>query len=199
VFSLTDLQNQRRFFISCGMNGLSKARLGGIISVLATQVLASDSLGNNGYLQSVGPPPMRFEAVATNDSWFLSKLALPKPKAAVPSNNAAPATEPTNAAEVVRDANPERAVPAKTKQVPVVAVTKVKENSTNSTPSASDMLTITPQMINEYFKPAPAEAAGSPTNSLPPGATIFVPAELQFVPPTLSVPSTGSRAIYQSQ
>jgi hypothetical protein len=65
-------------------------------------------------------------------------------------------------------------------------------NAGASPNSASDMLSITPQMINEYFKPnrEDNEEAGP----LRHGDTIFVPAELGFVPPT-----PESRAIYQSK
>ncbi|MGC9941084.1 MAG: hypothetical protein ABSE48_04570 [Verrucomicrobiota bacterium] len=60
--------------------------------------------------------------------------------------------------------------------------------------SASDLLTVTPQMITQYLKPEANE-----TNQLDRhGVVVFVPADMPFMPPTQkNVPE--SRAIYQSR
>jgi hypothetical protein len=66
--------------------------------------------------------------------------------------------------------------------------------STNSSSSAGDLLTVTPQMITEYLKPdqKPADPADQK------GAVQFVPAGMQFAPPPPSAPGE-SRATYKSQ
>ena len=60
--------------------------------------------------------------------------------------------------------------------------------------TASDMLTVTPQMLTQYLKPGMNE-----TNSLDrPGVVVFVPADMPFEPPAQK-PAPESRAIYQSR
>lgn len=60
---------------------------------------------------------------------------------------------------------------------------------------ASDVLSVTPQMINEYFKPNRRDDGSGGPNPFQSGDTIFVPAELGFVPPM----PAQSRAIYTSK
>jgi hypothetical protein len=82
---------------------------------------------------------------------------------------------------------PETAADAKNNSVPPY-------NFTNPSSSASDLLTVTPQMITEYLKPVQTET----NRTDQPGAVIFVPAEMQFMPPTPSA-ATESHAIYKTR
>jgi hypothetical protein len=55
-----------------------------------------------------------------------------------------------------------------------------KESFAFPDPTASDLLTVTPQMIAQYLKPDL-----NATNSLDrPGAVVFIPADVPFTPPT---------------
>jgi hypothetical protein len=148
------------------------------------------------YLASVGPPPLRFEVVATDNALFLSKLELPKPKP-VPQPAIAPPpfSEASKHTEIA--GGPGMNVPsAAGNGLPVPAVPAI----TAATPpnAASDLLNITPQMINDYFRPSQIQGPPSSTMPFQPGQPIFVPAELGFVPPTPPVIG-NSQAIYQSK
>jgi hypothetical protein len=57
--------------------------------------------------------------------------------------------------------------------------------------SASDLLTVTPQMIAQYLKP---ESNGTNTMDRP-GTVVFVPADMPFMPPPVKT-DTDSRASY---
>ena len=60
--------------------------------------------------------------------------------------------------------------------------------------TASDLLTVTPQMLTQYLRPDSNE-----TNHLDrPGVVVFVPADMPFMPPTPKA-APESRAIYQSR
>jgi len=149
------------------------------IGLLVTQKMS----GDEAYLKSVGPPPLRFELVATNNTLFICELTLPKPKEAKePGIPIAPAMP------VVF----EREIAGGTENRGQVFGEAAKNSGILDNP-ASNLLSITPEMINKYFKPEEREAAPAP-NLFQPGQVIFVPAELGFVPPT-----PQSRAIYNSK
>jgi hypothetical protein len=160
----------------------------GIVPAMEMVLLAMQSVsGAESYLKSVGPPPLRFEYVDNNNTLFLSELALPrlKPVAQPPMPPPQPAANPeTNSATSGTAVGAENGVPI----LPGPA-----KNAPYPDSSASDMLSITPQMISEYFKPKQPESAPEPS-PFQRGQSIFVPAELGFVPPT-----SGSRAIYHSK
>ena len=162
--------------------------LAATVAMLAVQ----DGFASTPYLTSVGPPPLRFEVVATENVLFLSQLALPKQKP-VPEPEIGPPA--TNETEIV--AGPGMNIPvAAGNGVSVPAVpAKIAATSPNA---ASELLNITPQMINDYFRPS--QILGPPSSAMPfqPGQPIFVPAELGFVPPTPPVIG-NSQAIYQSR
>lgn len=141
--------------------------------------------GSEAYLKSVGPPPLRFQYVDNNNSLFLQELALPKPRPVEqppmpkPQDAAAPETHIATSGPVMGSMGP--FLPGQ------------GNNNLNPDGSASDMLSITPQMISEYFKPYRAEGAPEPVPSQR-GQTFSVPAELGFVPPM-----PGNRATYNSK
>jgi hypothetical protein len=155
-----------------------------VIVLLAVQAVS----GAEAYLASIGPPPLRFEYVDDNNALFLKELELPKP---------APVSEPAMPAPQA-EANPETTIaasqpvagsPADMSGVPFLP--GAGKNGHHPDSSASDMLSISPQMISDYFKPYSAEG-DSESGPFQHGDQIFVPAELGFVPP-------GSRAIYNSK
>ena len=160
----------------------------GIIPVMAIVSLATLSAsGGEAYLASIGPPPLRFEYVDNNNALFLSELALPQPKPVVQP----PMPPPQPEAKAETNSVTGGIAPGAENGVPIFP--GPAKNAPGFLSPASDMLSITPQMINEYFKPSRAEGDAEP-GPYQHGQSIFVPAELGFVPPT-----PESRAIYNSK
>jgi len=168
-----------------------------IFLAMAVAILATrDGFASGPYLTVVGPPPLRFEVAATDNALFLSELALPRPRPATE-----PETTPPPPAPVPKPAEtaggPGMNVPSAAGNGGAVPAVPAKSVATPPN-AASDLLNITPQMINDYFRPS--QIQGPPSSAMPfqPGQPIFVPAELGFVPPTPPVIG-NSQAIYQSQ
>jgi hypothetical protein len=157
----------------------------GIIPAMAMLFLAMQGVsGAEAYLKSVGPPPLRFQFVDNSNSLFLQELALPKPR---------PVEQPPMP-KPQAEAAPETHIAT---SGPVGSLGPFSPGPGNNTlspgGSASDMLSISPQMISDYFKPYRAEGATEPSPDQR-GQILFVPAELGFVPPM-----AGSRATYNSK
>ena len=149
------------------MNGLLKLRRQMVLMVatIAGLLDVHHARCERAYLPSVGSPPLRIQAVTTNRLVFnLENFAQP-PKPEEASNAVVqmvvPAANPTNLVEnsslisVSSETNqsavkPETAADAKNNSVPPY-------NFTNPSSSASDLLTVTPQMITEYLKPVQTE------------------------------------------
>ena len=160
----------------------------GIFPVMAMLLLAMQSAsGGEAYLASIGPPPLRFEYVDNNNALFISELALPQPKPAVQP----PMPQPQPEAKADTNSVAGGIVPGAENGVPIFP--GPAKNAPGFLSPASDMLSITPQMISEYFKPSRAEGDSEP-GPFQHGQSIFVPAELGFVPP-----APESRAIYNSK
>jgi hypothetical protein len=160
---------------------LSHIIWGTVLGILAAQMAS----GNEPYLSSVGPSPLRFEFTGISNPLFLAKLVLPKLGETNATAIATPPTAGTNTAPTTGLAG---AAPGKNSAGNFLDTAKIAEDAANP---ASDLLSITPQMINQYFQPNRVEGPGQ----FQPGDTIMVPAELGFVPP---IPA-GSRAIYISR
>jgi hypothetical protein len=150
-----------------------------ILPGIAAVIFAVQNVSaNQPYLASVGPKPLRFEVVSTNNALFLAELTLPAPKALPqppmppPASKSAP--EETNA---VAEPGPMELFPA-------------NPASTPGNP-ASNMLNMSPKMIDDYFKPTRGDGSDGDFQR---GQSIFVPSELRFVPPM-----PQSRAIYISK
>jgi hypothetical protein len=144
------------------------------------------------YLPIVGPPPLRFELFTTNIfnySQFKLDLAnrspiKPAPQASTNSPSTvsqaitSPPTPLANTPTVASAAGPsgnseENVAGGENRPTP-------RENFNFPSSTASDLLTVTPQMIAQYLKPD-----RTATNALDrPGAVVFVPADLPFTPPT---------------
>lgn len=183
---------------------------GKIFGVLFAIVLggfaAREIHANSAYLPSVGPPPLRFQMVSMLNPLLAAKLFPPlfPPKTnSVANTNTAEeevAMKPINNQAVsntnlIAPANTNVATAATNATVLPMAMTDTNIplqplGSILSPSSASDLLTVTPQMLIEYLKPV--QAGTNQTEG------VVAPAAVQFVPPTPAVPAE-SRAIYKSQ
>ena len=142
----------------------------------------------------------------TNYFVFDGKLPVPAKAAETNSSTADLAAKPkateTNNVEVAKQISTPT-VPMQNAPTTTAAVSSGNNppsqyyNSDFSSPAASDLLTVTPQMINEYLKPD-RNRSGNGANFDQPGAVVFVPAGIQFTPPVPKA-SGESRATYHSQ
>ncbi len=187
------------------MSRHSKLRkITGVLCALATGIVAfHEARGARAYLPSVGSPPLRFQAFTTNHLFFnlqsFEMTAQPAESSNVVTQIAA---NSTNNAAISRQIPGALAKANQTNQVPVELETGTGEKNNSETPvfspdassSASDLLTITPQMITEYLKPAQSQTE-QPIQTNP---VVFVPAELQFAPPAQKAPGE-SQATYKTQ
>jgi hypothetical protein len=186
------------------MSGIFKSRkfIGVIGAIITGFFTVLEANGERAYLPIVGSPPLRFQAITTNHLVFnLESFAQPQ-KPAETSNAVTQIVAPVaNATNLVESSSPASAL-SETNQAAAkpetVADTKNSSvppfNFASSPSSASDLLTVTPQMITEYLKPAQTET----NRADQPGAVVFVPAEMQFTPPAPNA-SAESRAIYKVQ
>jgi hypothetical protein len=189
-------------------------RLAGVLTMaVVVSVFALDASGKreHGYLPTVGPVALRFVEATTNFYVFDPELFAPKAKPAETNSSLASAA-PTNAAVVMPTPRPAaptviEAVSTPNQQVmsPLIVgggpiYPGQNFNSDFSPAPASDLLPVTSSMITDYLKSERNQTEhGDHTNNLDqPGAVVFVPAQIQFTPPT---PDGGgeSKAIYRSQ
>lgn len=179
-----------KFYRNFLMVRIFKARTGGKIFFAAVAVFFAlqKIQGKELYLALVGPPSIRFEAMATNDEAFTKELALPGP----PDTNAAVSVGSTNSAAAPNAGSgpklPNNAATGKNSPGNLSGAAKNAKGNANP---ANNLLSTVPQMINPYLKPN--GNTENDTSSYQPGDTIFVPPELGFVPP---MPGQ-SRATYQ--
>jgi len=173
---------------------------------------AFQARGQYGYLVLVGPPPMRFVAKTTNEFLIATRFPLPPPQPEpepVAISNAVveiPTPPETNAdiakIPAVTDAIPPvplAALPA-TNQASVISVSSGGNNPADTSASAGDLLTTTPQMIMQYLQPDSNNGSLNQTNH--PATTVFVPTWMGFVPALMQYPvenKTESRATYISK
>ena len=193
------------------MNQIQKlSRLKGALCALAALLMGTLAApAVVAYLPAVGAPPLRFESVTTNVfnySQFLKELAnesRTNPAVQARTNLTAAFAGGTNQPAMVaqpvasrptatvNEAGPqgndeENVAGAESQPIP-------REKFDFPTSTASDLLTVTPQMITQYLKPGPIS-----TNELDrPGVVVFVPADLPFTPPPPGN-STENRAHYHS-
>ncbi len=160
-----------------------------------------------GYLTKVGPPPLRIWLASTNvfdysrfelelgakaQAQLAADLATNQMKLITTETNAVPVTLPDST-------KPEKVTGDRTYSAGMIPPPPMEEQGGAMPPgnfnypgtTASDMLPPTPQMIAQYLRP---ESYG--TNMMDrPGAVVFVPADMPFVPPPVK-PSANSRASY---
>jgi hypothetical protein len=171
-----------------------------IFAVFVGMMATQPARGENAYLRVVGAPPVRFQAMTTNNSWLAFKSSATVTKLAANSNVKKPTgTTSANITNSVVVFHSTASLATNQTSVLPETVTDEKNSpetpvfSPNSSSSASDLLTVTPQMITEYLKPAAREAApGAETNQ----SMVFVPAEMQFTPPAPKA-SGESQATYK--
>jgi hypothetical protein len=164
---------------------VGKIFFGAMMAIFALQKLQ----GRDFYLALLGPPPLRFEATATNDVAFIRELALPmsedtKVSVSILSTNS-PSMKETGQGQNASAKDPK---PKNSSGI----LNDAAKNAKSRLNPANNLLSTMPQMINQDLKPdRPADDAGM----YQPGDIIFVPAELTFVPP---MPGQN-RAIYRSR
>jgi hypothetical protein len=147
---------------------------------------APQSRGISAYLKVIGPSPLRFYAGTSIPAPYILPKSLIEHLA---PTNVAPVVSP---ATTSIDTNAVAAAPPKPVVLPispVVLTTTAPQNSSTSTPSASDMLVVSPQMLTEFFKPV-TDGTNAP-------GTVVVPVTMPvgFTPPSATPPS---RATYHS-
>ena len=152
------------------------------------------------YLPIVGPPPLRFQAVITNDFVFNLEPSEAAEEPVETSNTVAQPDAPAvNVTNIIAVSNSISLSSAETNQASVVTdETNNYETpviSPDSSSSASDLLTVSPQMITEYLQPA--QKARGWNNRRNQDTAVFVPLDMQFAPPTTNAP-VQSEAIYNN-
>jgi hypothetical protein len=190
--------------------------LTGMMAVLLAAVsFAHAARAISPYLPFTGMPPLRFEVLTTNSFNYLAfsqQLPALEAKLANASSNALLAANSDTKVNTNSLANSSPvAVPVVSSKTgansPDVYISTSQGNASDQeknssqplnfafpSPSASDLLTVTPQMLTQYLRPEQNE-----TNQVDqPGAVVFVPADLPFMPPT-QASSPESRAVYQSR
>jgi hypothetical protein len=188
-----------------GMSRFSKSReITGVICAIASGIiLVHEARGERAYLPSVGSPPLRFQAFTTNHLVFnLESFVMPAKPAGTSNAVTQIAANFTKKIAVSSQTPVALANANQTNQVPLKPENGAGGKNNSETPvfspnassSASDLLTVTPQMITEYLKPAQTQTEQpNETNS-----AVFVPAELQFAPPAPKAPGE-SQATYKIQ
>jgi hypothetical protein len=195
------------------MNGLPIYRqLTGVICLMLVEFFCVHALAaSRAYLPTVGVPPLHFQVMTTNDFVFDPKLFPPQPKPSETVSNAVNTlAASTNSSNSIAVSQPDASSLTNVNPVLAGAETATDERKDAvprfkfdfSSAAASDLLTVTPQMMMQYLKPDSTE-----TNQLDrPGAVVFVPAEMQFAPPNTKITAESrgimgneSRATYQTQ
>jgi len=147
---------------------------------------AQENRGFSAYLKQIGPSPLRFSMATAIPASFVLPTELIEPKKLTNTLESAvsPAiSTPTNAVPVA---------PVSTPTTPTQPTVPGVESATKPTPtpSASEMLPVSPQMLTEYFKPV--------TESTNAASNVFVPVTplpVGFTPPLVK---PTSRATYNN-
>jgi hypothetical protein len=146
---------------------------------------ALQARGDGVYLKRIGPSPLRFSLATATFSFALPSVLMDRPAV---TNSPELALAKTNSVDTnVATAQTSPASALSTNNIPALT-NSILPNNSSSTPSASDLLVVSPQMLTEFFKPGP-----DGTNSL---RTVIVPAPVGFTPPSVT---PSSQAIYKSQ
>jgi hypothetical protein len=160
-----------------------------------------------GYLTRLGPPPLRILMTSTNVFDYsrfeleLAAKAQAKPNADSITNQMATSATETNTEPLSPEnlTRPGKATMEENYSAGTSPDTSTEDQSGNMpkgnfnfpSTTASDLLTVTPQMIAQYLKP---ESYGTNTMDRP-GAVVFVPADMPFVPPPVKA-NSDSRASF---
>jgi len=182
-------------------------RLGALSALIAVFYPLPEAWAVVGYLAKLGPPPLRIWMNSTNVFDYsrfelaLMAKAQAKPDANSGTNQMAISVTETNTEPLRLDnstttgkatmgqnyssgTSPDTSTEDQSGAMP-------RGNFSFPGTTASDLLTVTPQMIAQYLKP---ESYGTNTMDRP-GAVVFVPADMPFVPPPVKA-NSDSRASY---
>jgi hypothetical protein len=148
---------------------------------------APQARGNGVYLKQIGPSPLRFSMATATFSFALPAVLLPRPAITnSPEIGVARAgSEGTNAVAVQTSPTPPGATANGIPTIP----NPILPNNAATTPPASDLLVVSPQMLTEFFKPG-QNGTNTPSE-------VVVPPHVGFTPPSVTPPS--SQAIYKVQ
>lgn len=182
-------------------------RLGALGALIALFYPLAETRAVVGYLTRLGPPPLRIWITSTNVFDYsrfeleLAAKAQAKPDANSGTNQMAISATDTNTEPMSPEdlSTPDKTPTDQNYSTGTSLDTSTEDQSGRmprgnfnfSSPTASDLLTVTPQMIAQYLKPE-----GYGTNTMDrPGAVVFVPADMPFVPPPVKA-NSDSRASY---
>ncbi len=152
--------------------------------VLLTLYSAQESRGISAYLKQTGPAPLRFSI----ENPVPPSFTLPEILAERQTHTNAPESVATTATSVNTNTVSVDPVPIPTPSHQPTVITTESPANAAPTPSASDMLPISPQMLTEYFKPV-ADGTNADSNAAVPVAPV------RFTPP---VAKPSSRATYST-
>jgi len=174
-----------------GIMGLLKIHKLTVTAVTFALYAAQETRGNSPYLTQSGPPPLRFSVAMAS----MASFALPA--SLFPHSAATNATEAVSSKSITSQTNSIAPLtPLVTSPANNLFLTTGPEPLNNSaiTPSASDMLVVSPQMLTEYFKPGPEGTnSGNSANS---GNAVILPVAVGFTPPSAK---PSSQATYKVQ
>jgi hypothetical protein len=171
VINRMDALKYRRFTVAAVMFGLFAAQ---------------ENRGFSAYLKDTGPAPLRFSVTPAVPASFVLPVALVEPQK--PTNTTEIAVSTMNSGQT----NAVAAVPASTPAPSPTAVPGTESPAKPApTPSASEMLVVSPQMLTEFFRPV-AEGTNSASTVVVP---VMTPLPVGFNPPLVKSPS---RATYNT-
>ncbi|HEX4266092.1 MAG TPA: hypothetical protein VH597_17280 [Verrucomicrobiae bacterium] len=158
---------------------------------VATAILiacaAPQARGNGVYLKQIGPSPLRFSMATAAFSFTLPAVLMGRPAV---TNSAEIGLAKTTSADTNAVTVPASPLPSDTTANTIPTIPNpILPNNAATTPSASDLLVVSPQMLTEFFKPG---QNGTNTPS-----AVVVPPHVGFTPPSVMPPS--SQAIYKVQ
>lgn len=198
--SLTRDRSAHRTYSERTLNRMAKSvltrRIAAALTGLGLMVLC-EAQGGGGYLSRTGAPPLRFaSALAEHAHFTLPPLAVDKAAESnsersdasvspTPTSPNAPSEAPSNSTTSTNE------VVAPSAHSEEQSLQTEPTDSTFSPSAASDLLTVTPQMLVEYFTPAAHGTNHSHT-------AVIVPAAVGFTPP-MPKNTPSSQAIYISK
>ena len=173
---------------------------GVLLTVVTGMVAVSPAVGAIAYLPSVGPAPLRFELTTDPGASLAWKSLRPLLQPGAGTGILIPAAQTTTNAtnDVVSKAS---SLPATNviSTASVLAADQGERKNSDTIPEPmifpgqtdESSSPVTAQILAGFFKPVPGVKN-------PDGTVVFVPAEIEFIPPSAR-PVNESQAIYKSQ
>lgn len=159
-----------------------------VAAVTLMLLAAQENRGFSAYLKQIGPAPLRFSLAKAGPASFTLPTVLVELQK--PTNTTEIAVSPAIPAETNAVATVPIAIPATNAPPPILSADTPAQPA--STPAASEMLVVSPQMLTEFFKPA-TEGTNATSNVIVPVTTPVVP--VGFTPPLVK---PSSRATYNT-